>query len=139
MHLCATGLSFLPRIAMMPAWSNRPSRNTMHPWTTPVARGHTTVHVSFAVLAFTMFAIGSSFGCGGKIDVCTRAEQYLAACGNTTVLAECRVDAEAQCRAECLVDVHPSCADLYRYIDPDASTPLLRCYDSCARTFRKPD
>ena len=59
------------------------------------------MHVLFAVLTFTMFAIGSSLGCGGKIDVCTRAEQYLAACGSTRARPECRVDAEAQCRAEC--------------------------------------
>jgi len=105
----------------------------------PEAHGHTTMHVLFAVLTFTMFGIGSSFGCGGKIDVCTRAEQYLAACGSTRGRPECRVDAEAQCHAECLVDVQPTCSELYRQLSPDESTPLTRCYDSCARTFEKRD
>src|SRR4051812_33800891 len=78
--------------------------------------------------------VGLISGCGGKLDVCTLADQYVSTCtGRTIHQANCGSDPETHCRAECIVELEPPCSEFTRPVGNPSGrdSPFTRCVGAC--------
>ena len=95
-------------------------------WTKEFTLGRATIPILSCIVLAT--------GCGGKVDICGRAAEYVARCtGRGSVQPNCQDSPEVQCEAECIVDLEPPCV-VFTSLDANAAganPKYLHCIDSC--------
>jgi hypothetical protein len=87
----------------------------------------------------------ASLHCGGKYDVCTRADEYVAKCtGRSARSTDCDTDPVRHCIASCIVTLSPPCSAFKNVsLDPNSPPPggpeFAKCQEDCFRAYPSHD
>jgi hypothetical protein len=76
----------------------------------------------------------AAWDCGGKVDVCTRADEYFSKCTGRHLSDTCRDDVTWRCIAQCIVELEPDCSEFMRRLDPNgpiSTAEFTHCVADC--------